>query len=69
MGLGGVWQGSTAEKGGRKIMRGVFLWFGGVQWGSVGLVGVCRGLSGFGGAEDARWPGGQEEKASLVVQW
>ena len=57
--FGVVWRGLAAEKGAKiKIVR-VFLWFGSVRSGSAGV----------GGAEDARWPGGQEEKTHQVVQW
>ena len=37
--------------------------------GSVWLGGARRGLAGFGGTEDARWPGGLEESTHLAVQW
>lgn len=52
-----VWRGSAAEKRAKnkKCAWCVFCgWFGGVRSGSAGVGGAA--------SEDARWPGGQEEK-------
>ena len=70
MGYGGVrrgvvgFGGFSGQKGRLKTkkMWQLFLWFGLVQFG-------LAGSAGFSAAEDARWPGGQEEKTPQVVQW
>ena len=71
--FGSVRFGGVRRPGGRVRIKNIYMVaFFVVQFGSVWFRLIRRGLAGFGAAEDARWPGGQEEKTPPtppVVQW